>query len=70
MKDRKARKSRSKEKVVGFSLASLFNARNGSQSPRVETTGVDHSTRITQVAGAVKTWEDRLDHGRIPDTST
>ena len=35
-KDRNIRKSRSEEKVVGFSLASLFPARNGRQSSRVE----------------------------------
>ena len=29
-------KNRSEEKVVGFSLASLFPALNGRQSPRVE----------------------------------
>ena len=41
---------------------------NGRQSPRVETTGIDYSTRrITQGAGIVKGWEEKRNLGRIPD---
>ena len=38
-KIKKTQRSRSEEKVVGFSSASLFHARKGRQPPRVEPGG-------------------------------
>ena len=58
-KYRKSRKSRSEEKVVSFSAASLFPARKGDA---VTQGGTDHLTRRrTQGAGTVKGWEDKRD---------
>ena len=41
-KDRKTRKSRSEEKVVGFSLAYLFLARKREAITQGGTRGIDH----------------------------
>ena len=39
--------------------------------PMVETTGIDHPMRrITQGTGIIKGWEEKRDHGHIPDTLT
>ena len=70
-KNKKTRKSRSEEKVVGFSSASIFPARKWEASSRAKTTGIDHPTRrITQGACIVKGREDKRDRGYIPDTFT
>ena len=46
------------EKVVGFSLASLFLAKKGEAVTQGRTKGIDHQTRRrTQGAGIVKGWE-------------
>ena len=40
-------------------------------SEAMDIRGMDHLTRWrTQGAGIVKGWEDKRDHGRIPDTFT
>ena len=67
---RKTWRSKSEEKVVGFSSASLFLSRKREAITREETLEIDHPTRrITRGAGIVKGWEDKLDRGRISDTS-
>ena len=54
-KARKSQKSRSEEKLEGFSSAFLFPARIREAVTRVETTGIDHPTwRITRGTGIVK----------------
>ena len=53
--DRKPRKNMSKEKVVGFSSASLFPTRNRKAVTKGRTREIDHWTRrITQGALIVK----------------
>ena len=53
-------KSRSEEKVVGFSSSSLFPARKRNAVTQGVTRGIDHQTqRRTQGAGIVKGWEDK-----------
>ena len=83
--DKKAWKSRSEEKMVGFSSAFLFSARKREAFTRVSlflsrkresvtqnvTKGIDNpSRRKTQGAGIIKGWEDERDHKCIPDTLT
>ena len=71
MKDGKTRKSRSEEKVVGFSSTSLFLARKRKAVTHGAIRVIDYPTRKkTQGAGFVKGWEDKRDHGRISDTFT
>ena len=68
-KDRKTWKSRTKEKVVDFSSASIFTARKREAVILVGIKGTIHPTRRkTQGAGIVKDWKDKRDRGRIPDT--
>ena len=70
-KDRKTRKSRNKEKVVGFSIASLFQARKLGTVNQGETREIDHRTwRRPHGAEIIKAWEDMRDQGSIPDTFT
>ena len=64
-------KRRSEEKEVGFSSVSLFLARILKAVTQGGTTGIENQTRRkTQGAGIVKGWEEKRDHGRIPDTFT
>ena len=68
-KNRKMQKSRSEEKVVGLSSASLFPTRKWEAANQGGTRVIDHLTwRRTQGAGIVKGWEDKRERGRIPDT--
>ena len=67
-KDRKTKKSRSEEKVVGFSSAFLFPARKWEAVTQSGTRGRDYLARRTQGASIVKGLEDKQDRGRIPDT--
>ena len=72
-KDRKARKSKSEEKVVGFMLVSLFPTRKReevTQGGFMEPGGDRSLTRRTQGAGIVKGWEDQRDSGHIPGLFT
>ena len=70
-KDRKTRKYRSAEKVVGFSSVSLFPAKKREEVTQDGTRGIDNSTRRrTQGASTVKVWEDKGVRGCIPDTFT
>ena len=72
-KDRITRKSKSEEKVVGFSFGSLFHTPqgNGSHLPRVNTKGIENlPVRKTQGASIIKGWEDKLERRRIPDEFT
>ena len=49
----------------------LFPARKRKVVIWVETTIIDHPTRrITRGAGIVKDWENKRDHGCIPETFT
>ena len=58
-KYRKARKSRSEEKVVGFSSVSLYPARKREAVTQGGTREIDHPMRRkTQRAGIAKGWED------------
>ena len=55
MKDRKPWKSRSEDKVVGFSSASLFLTRKREALTQGKTRGIDHLTRNgrkSETAGA------------------
>ena len=67
-------KSRSEEKEVGFSSASIFPVRKReavTQGETIEPRGIDHLTqRTAQGAGIVKGWEDKRDRGLTPDTFT
>ena len=57
--------------MVGFNSASLFLAKKWETITKSETRGIDHPMqRITQGASIVKGWEDKQDHGYIPDTFT
>ena len=56
----KTRKSISEEKVLGFSLTSLFPPTKREAVTKGGTSG----------AGIVKGWEEKQDCGRIPDTFT
>ena len=69
-KDRKTRKSKSEEKVMGFSSASLFPVRKRDAVTQDETRGLieNPTRRRTQGAGIIKGWQDKRDSGRIPDT--
>ena len=70
-KDRKTRKGRSEEKVVGFSSASLFPTRKWESVTQGGTRGIDHlMRRRIRGAGIVKGWEDKWDRVCIPDTFT
>ena len=70
-KDRKSRKSRSEEKVVSFSSASLFPARNREAVTQGGSRRIDNPTwRGTQGADIVKVWEVKRDGRRIQDTFT
>ena len=63
-KDRKTQKSRSEEKVVDFSSASLFTARK----QEAVTNMINHPMqRKTQGVSIIKGWEDKQDLGCIPD---
>ena len=54
-----------------LSSASLVLARKREEDPQGGTRGRDDSTRRkTQGAGILEGWEDKLDGGKIPDTST
>ena len=67
MKDRKTMKSRSEEKVVGFSSTSLFPAWKWEAVTRVELTGDrPPMTRITHRTSIIIGW----DHEHIPDAFT
>ena len=69
--EEKRKENRSKEKVVGFSSASLFPARKREALTQGGTRGIDHLTqRRNQEAGVVKGWEDKRDSGSIQDTFT
>ena len=68
-KDRKTMKSRSEEKVVGFSSASLFPARKREAVTQAGTRGIDHPMwRKTQGACIVKGWKNIQDCGRTSYT--
>ena len=55
--------------MVGFSSVSLFPARKREAFTQGGTRGIDHPTRrITQGAGIIKSWENKRERGRIPDT--
>ena len=70
-KYRKTWKSRSEEKVVGYRSASLLTARKWEAVAQGRTRGIDHSTRRkTQGASIIKAWEDKQNHGGIPNTFT
>ena len=57
--------------VVGFSSASIFPARKREAVNQNGTRGMDHlMRRRTPGAGIGKDWEDKRDHGRIPDAFT
>ena len=59
-KDRKTRKSRSEEKVVSFSSASLFPAKKWEAVTQGGTREIDHlMRRRTQGASIVKGLEDK-----------
>ena len=63
-KDTKEWRSRSEEKVVGFSSASLFYAGKREAVTQGGTREIDHWTRRrTQGHGTVKCWEDKT-HSR------
>ena len=65
--NRKAYTSRSEEKVVCFSSASLLRERKREAVTSVETTGIDNPMwRITRGADIIKGWEDKRDHEGIP----
>ena len=67
----KTRKSRSEQKVVGFSSAFLFPARKREAVTEGGTRRIDHLTwRRSQRAGIVKDWEEKRDGERIPDKFT
>ena len=67
---RKDRKSRSEEKVVGFSSVSIFLPRKREAVTR-EPGGIDHPTRRrTQGACIVKGWKDKRNRGLISDAFT
>ena len=69
-KNKKTRKSKSEEKVVGRISASLSPARKREAVTQCGARGIHHpARRITHGAGIVKGWEDKRDHGRI-DTLT
>ena len=70
MKDRKTRKSRSEEKVVGFSSAFLFPARKQESHPEWNQGDKPPDAEENPGSGIVKSWEDKQDRGRIPDTFT
>ena len=56
-KDRKMWKSKSEEKVVGFSSVFLFPTRKQEAVTQGKTRGIEHlMRRITQGAGMVKSW--------------
>ena len=67
MKYRKTWKSRSEEKVVIFSSATLFPAR---KQEAVTQGGTMLMGRKTQGASIIKCWEDKQDCRCIPDTFT
>ena len=70
-KVRKTQKWRSGEKVVCFSLASLFPPKKWEAITQIEIRGTDHlMQRKTQRAGIVKGWEDKPKHGCIPNIFT
>ena len=71
-KDRKTRKSRREEKVMGFTSASLFPVRKRDEVTQDETRGlIEYPTRRrTQGAGIIKGWNGKEDRWRIPDTFT
>ena len=63
-------KSRSEERVLGFSLTSLFPTRKRKAVTQGGRKGIDQLMQRTQGAGIVKGWEDKQDQGCIPDTFT
>ena len=70
-KDIKTRRSRSEEKVVGFSSTSLFPTRKREAVTQNGTRGIYHLMwRRTQGTGIIKGREDKRDHERIPETFT
>ena len=59
-KDKKTWKSRNEEKVVGFSLVSLFPAKKREVVTQGGTRGIDHPMRRKiQGANIAKGWEDK-----------
>ena len=59
------------EKVLGFRSIFIFPARKQEVVNQSGIRGIDHLTRRrTRGAGMVKSWEDKRDDGRIPDTFT
>ena len=57
--------------MVGFSSASPFPRKKLKVVTQGKTTGIDHPMwRGIQGVGIVKDWEDKRDHGSIPETFT
>ena len=57
--------------MVGFSSAFLFPAKKGESVTQSEIRVIDHPTQgRTQEAYIVKGWEDKRDHGSVPDSFT
>ena len=70
-KDRKTRRSRCEQKVVGFSSAPILRKETGGSYQGEIQRVIDHPTwRRTQGAGIVKGWDGKRDRVCIPDTFT
>ena len=67
---RKKQKSRSEEKMVGFSSPSLFTARKWEPVTQDGTRGIDYLMQRTQGASITKGWEDKQNCQYLQDTFT